>query len=44
MTTVLARCVIALVPVKQMLKTFSLSVAFFLTLGLMFAAYASVPL
>jgi len=27
-----------------MLKTFSLSVAFFLTLGLLFAAYASVPL
>lgn len=26
-----------------MLKTFSLSVAFFLTLGLLFAAYASVP-
>jgi len=27
-----------------MLKTFSLSVLFFLTLGLLFAAYASVPL
>jgi len=27
-----------------MLKTFSLSVAFFLTIGLLFAAYASVPL
>jgi hypothetical protein len=27
-----------------MLKTFSLSVAFFVALGLMFAAYASVPL
>jgi hypothetical protein len=27
----------------QMLKTFSLSVLFFLTLGVMFAAYASVP-
>jgi len=27
-----------------MLKTFSLSIAFFLTLGLLFAAYASVPL
>jgi hypothetical protein len=27
----------------QMLKTFSLSVAFFLALGLLFAAYASVP-
>jgi hypothetical protein len=27
----------------QMIKTFSLSVLFFLTLGLMFAAYASVP-
>jgi hypothetical protein len=27
-----------------MLKTFSLSVLFFLTLGVMFAAYASVPL
>jgi len=26
-----------------MLKTFSLSVAFFVTLGLLFAAYASVP-
>jgi hypothetical protein len=26
-----------------MLKTFSLSVAFFLALGLLFAAYASVP-
>jgi len=26
-----------------MLKTFSLSIAFFLTLGLFFAAYASVP-
>jgi len=26
-----------------MLKTFSLSIAFFLTLGLLFAAYASVP-
>jgi len=33
------------VPVKtiQMIKTFSLSIAFFLTLGLLFAAYASVP-
>jgi hypothetical protein len=33
------------VPVKTapMLKTFSLSVAFFLALGLLFAAYASVP-
>jgi hypothetical protein len=29
--------------VQTMLKTFSLSVAFFLTLGLLFAAYASVP-
>jgi hypothetical protein len=28
---------------KKMIKTFSLSVLFFLTLGLMFAAYASVP-
>jgi len=39
------RCVIARTPVKpdQMLKTFSLSVLFFLTLGVMFAAYASVP-
>jgi len=27
----------------QMIKTFSLSILFFLTLGLMFAAYASVP-
>jgi hypothetical protein len=27
----------------EMIKTFSLSVLFFLTLGLMFAAYASVP-
>jgi hypothetical protein len=27
----------------QMLKTFSLSILFFLTLGLLFAAYASVP-
>jgi len=27
-----------------MLKTFSLSIAFFLALGLLFAAYASVPL
>jgi hypothetical protein len=27
-----------------MLKTFSLSVLFFLALGVMFAAYASVPL
>jgi len=27
-----------------MLKTFSLSVLFFLALGLLFAAYASVPL
>ena len=27
----------------KMIKTFSLSVLFFLTLGLMFAAYASVP-
>jgi hypothetical protein len=26
-----------------MIKTFSLSVLFFLTLGVMFAAYASVP-
>jgi hypothetical protein len=26
-----------------MLKTFSLSVAFFLAIGLLFAAYASVP-
>jgi hypothetical protein len=26
-----------------MIKTFSLSVMFFLTLGVMFAAYASVP-
>jgi hypothetical protein len=26
-----------------MIKTFSLSVLFFLTLGLLFAAYASVP-
>jgi hypothetical protein len=26
-----------------MIKTFSLSVLFFLTIGLMFAAYASVP-
>jgi hypothetical protein len=26
-----------------MIKTFSLSVMFFLTLGLLFAAYASVP-
>jgi len=26
-----------------MLKTFSLSVLFFLTLGVLFAAYASVP-
>jgi len=26
-----------------MLKTFSLSIAFFLALGLLFAAYASVP-
>jgi len=26
-----------------MMKTFSLSVLFFLTLGLLFAAYASVP-
>ena len=33
------------IPVKAipMLKTFSLSVLFFLTLGVMFAAYASVP-
>ncbi|WP_374625673.1 hypothetical protein [Devosia sp.] len=33
------------VPAKTtpMLKTFSLSVAFFVTLGLLFAAYASVP-
>jgi hypothetical protein len=32
-------------PVKpfKMIKTFSLSVLFFLTLGVMFAAYASVP-
>ena len=27
----------------QMIKTFSLSVLFFLALGVMFAAYASVP-
>lgn len=27
----------------SMIKTFSLSVLFFLTLGVMFAAYASVP-
>jgi len=27
-----------------MLKTVSLSLAFFLTLGLLFAAYASVPI
>jgi len=27
-----------------MLKTFSLSVLFFLAIGLLFAAYASVPL
>jgi len=27
----------------KMLKTFSLSVLFFLSLGLLFAAYASVP-
>jgi hypothetical protein len=26
-----------------MIKTFSLSIAFFLALGLLFAAYASVP-
>jgi hypothetical protein len=31
-------------PLSQMLKTLSLSVMFFLTLGLLFAAYASVPL
>ena len=30
-------------PARNMIKTFSLSVLFFLTLGLMFAAYASVP-
>ena len=30
-------------PAPKMIKTFSLSVLFFLTLGLMFAAYASVP-
>ncbi len=30
-------------PGPKMLKTFSLSILFFLTLGLMFAAYASVP-
>jgi hypothetical protein len=29
--------------VPPMLKTFSLSVLFFLALGLLFAAYASVP-
>lgn len=29
--------------VPVMLKTFSLSVLFFLALGLLFAAYASVP-
>jgi hypothetical protein len=29
--------------VHQMLKTFSLSIAFFLALGLFFAAYASLP-
>jgi hypothetical protein len=28
---------------RPMLKTFSLSIAFFLALGLLFAAYASVP-
>jgi hypothetical protein len=28
---------------KPMLKTFSLSVLFFLAIGLIFAAYASVP-
>lgn len=27
----------------EMIKTFSLSILFFLTLGLLFAAYASVP-
>jgi hypothetical protein len=39
------RCVTRPVPVKTspMLKTFSLSLAFFLALGLLFAAYASVP-
>lgn len=30
-------------PHSHMLKTLSLSVMFFLTLGLLFAAYASVP-
>lgn len=41
-----SRRVTALVPCKAppMLKTFSLSVAFFLTIGLLFAAYASVPI
>ena len=28
---------------RTMIKTFSLAVLFFLTLGVMFAAYASVP-
>jgi hypothetical protein len=30
-------------PLSHMLKTLSLSVMFFLSLGLLFAAYASVP-
>jgi hypothetical protein len=32
-----------LVKIRPMLKTLSLSAAFFLTLALLFAAYASVP-
>jgi hypothetical protein len=32
------------VKTPPMLKTFSLSVLFFLALGLLFAAYASVPI
>jgi hypothetical protein len=41
----MARCVTRAVPCKDpaMLKTLSLSALFFLALGLLFAAYASVP-
>ena len=38
------RCVVrSTLKTPQMIKTLSLSVLFFLTLGVMFAAYASVP-
>jgi hypothetical protein len=39
----LRKCAQVSVKTTQMIKTFSLSIAFFLALGLLFAAYASVP-